>query len=88
MNEESYKKNIYQQLKCENINEEEKTEVNEGEKLKKEQAKISEIKEFGTSNMSGPDQSIQILPIIGQIEGHVVLPPQTKATKYEHIIPQ
>lgn len=88
MNEETYEKNIYQQLKCENINGEEKTESNEDEKLKKEQAKVSEIKEFGTSNMSGPDQSIQILPIIGQIEGHVVLPPQTKATKYEHIIPQ
>ncbi|MDU4659138.1 MAG: ATP-dependent Clp protease proteolytic subunit, partial [Clostridium butyricum] len=26
--------------------------------------------------------------VIGQIEGHSVLPPQTKATKYEHIIPQ
>ena len=37
--------------------------------------------------MNCVDQSIQILPIIGQIEGHVVLPPQTKATKYEHIIP-
>jgi len=88
MNEETYEKNIYQELKCANINEEEKTEGNEDEKLKKEQAKVSEIKELGTNNMSGPDQSIQILPIIGQIEGHVVLPPQTKATKYEHIIPQ
>ena len=88
MNQETYEKNIYQELKCGNINEEEKTEGNEDEKLKKEQAKVSEIKELGTSNMSGPDQSIQILPIIGQIEGHVVLPPQTKATKYEHIIPQ
>lgn len=88
MNEETYEKNIYQELKCANINEEEKTESNEDEKLKKEQAKVSEIKELGTNNMSGPDQSIQILPIIGQIEGHVVLPPQTKATKYEHIIPQ
>ena len=88
MNEQTYEKNIYQELKCGNINEEEKTEGNEDEKLKKEQAKVSEIKELGTNNMSGPDQSIQILPIIGQIEGHVVLPPQTKATKYEHIIPQ
>ena len=88
MNEQTYEKNIYQELKCENINAEEKTENNDEEKLKKEQAKVSEIKELGTSNMSGPDQSIQILPIIGQIEGHVVLPPQTKATKYEHIIPQ
>ncbi|MDO5780797.1 MAG: ATP-dependent Clp protease proteolytic subunit [Clostridium sp.] len=88
MNEETYEKNIYKQLKCDSINEDEKVESNEDEKLKKEQAKVSEIKELGTNNMTGPDQSIQILPIIGQIEGHVVLPPQTKATKYEHIIPQ
>lgn len=80
MNEETYEKNIYKELKCDSIHEE--------EKLKKEQAKVSEIKELGTNNMTGPDQSVQILPIIGQIEGHVVLPPQTKATKYEHIIPQ
>jgi len=25
---------------------------------------------------------------VGQIEGHLVLPPQNKTTKYEHIIPQ
>ncbi|PHB64953.1 translocation-enhancing protein TepA, partial [Bacillus toyonensis] len=28
------------------------------------------------------------LTIIGQVEGHVQLPPQNKTTKYEHIIPQ
>ncbi|TDL56210.1 peptidase S14 [Paenibacillus dendritiformis] len=28
------------------------------------------------------------LNIIGQIEGHIVLPPQNKTTKYEHVIPQ
>lgn len=88
MNNENYEKDIDQQLKCMSVSEEEKQEDNEEEKLKKEQAKVSEIKELGTNNMTGPDQSIQILPIIGQIEGHVVLPPQTKATKYEHIIPQ
>lgn len=58
------------------------------ENLSKEKNEREEIKEFGTANSSSNDQSIQILPIIGQIEGHVVLPPQTKATKYEHIIPQ
>lgn len=88
MNNENYEKDIDQQLKCMSVTEEEKQEDNEEEKLKKEQAKVSEIKELGTNNMTGPDQSIQILPIIGQIEGHVVLPLQTKATKYEHIIPQ
>lgn len=30
---------------------------------------------------------IHCLTVIGQIEGHYVLPEQTKSTKYEHIIP-
>lgn len=31
---------------------------------------------------------IHCLTIIGQIEGHTILPSQTKTTKYEHVIPQ
>ncbi len=31
---------------------------------------------------------VHFLSIIGQIEGHSVLPPQTKTTKYEFVIPQ
>lgn len=83
-------KNFYNELQCIHMGEGEKMndDVSENEKLKKEQAKVSEIKELGTNNMTGPDQSVQIIPIIGQIEGHAVLPPQTKSTKYEHIIPQ
>ncbi|PNB76409.1 translocation-enhancing protein TepA, partial [Pseudomonas sp. FW305-BF6] len=34
------------------------------------------------------DSKIHCLTIIGQIEGHVALPPQNKTTKYEHLIPQ
>ena len=30
---------------------------------------------------------IHCVSIIGQIEGHMVLPPDTKSTKYEHIMP-
>ena len=30
---------------------------------------------------------IHCLTIIGQIEGHYILPPQNKTTKYEHILP-
>ena len=77
-----------QGLKCGIIDEEKKSEEIKDENVSKEEEKVSEIKELGTTNMSGPSQSIQILPIIGQVEGHVVLPPQTKSTKYEHIIPQ
>lgn len=32
--------------------------------------------------------NIHCLNIIGQIEGHMVLPPQNKTTKYEYILPQ
>ena len=35
-----------------------------------------------------PRGVIQFLTIIGQVEGHILLPPTNKATKYEHIIPQ
>lgn len=49
---------------------------------------VENIKELGVTDIAKPDESIQILPIIGQIEGHMVQSPQTKTTKYEHIIPQ
>lgn len=45
---------------------------------------IDDIKEFGTSKNNFP---IKIVSIIGQIEGHTILPSQSKATKYEHILP-
>ena len=35
-----------------------------------------------------PRGAIQFLTIIGQVEGHILLPPTSKATKYEHVIPQ
>lgn len=38
-----------------------------------------------TKNKRG---TIHCLTIIGQIEGHMELPSQTKATKYEHVLPQ
>jgi len=37
---------------------------------------------------NNPRGVIQFLTIIGQIEGHILLPPTSKATKYEHVIPQ
>lgn len=46
------------------------------------------ITEFGTLRVPQQKSPIQTLVIIGQIEGHVVLPSQNKTTKYEHVIPQ
>lgn len=36
----------------------------------------------------GKNKKIHCVSIIGQIEGHDVLPPNAKTTKYEHLIPQ
>lgn len=46
------------------------------------------IKELGTSTVAGAKSDIHVLTVIGQVEGHMVLPSQNKTTKYEHLIPQ
>lgn len=51
-------------------------------------SEIQEIKEFGTTNLQNEQSNIHCLSIIGQIEGHILLPPHNKTTKYEHVIPQ
>lgn len=47
-----------------------------------------QIKEFGSGEVLAENSSIHCLTIIGQIEGHQILPENTKTTKYEHVIPQ
>lgn len=42
------------------------------------------VKDFG---MIGTKSGIEAVTIVGQIEGHYILPSQNKATKYEHILP-
>ena len=49
--------------------------------------KIEEINESGGIVAKGKGLNIHCLSIIGQIEGHYMLPEGQKATKYEHIIP-
>ena len=48
--------------------------------------KVESIESMGTAQI-GQDNPIACISIIGQIEGHMVLPEQSKATKYEHILP-
>ena len=45
------------------------------------------ILQMGSTLIRSKWGTIQILTIIGQIEGHQVLPPSSKTTKYEHIMP-
>ena len=48
----------------------------------------AQIKDMGSVTAPNPKGVIHCLTIIGQIEGHQVLPPETKTTKYEHVMPQ
>lgn len=47
--------------------------------------KGQDIKEYGTPIDTG--SPIKVVNIIGQIEGHMNLPPGNKTTKYEHLLP-
>ncbi len=60
----------------------------ENKKNNTENEQLEAIKELGSVETIGGKHKIFCLTIIGEIEGHNVLPEQTKTTKYEHIIPQ
>lgn len=46
-----------------------------------------QIIDMGMIAATGAPYNVHCLSIIGQIEGHYILPPQNKTTKYEHLIP-
>ncbi len=47
-----------------------------------------QLLESGSVTLHKAKHVIHCLTVIGQIEGHYILPPQNKTTKYEHVIPQ
>lgn len=49
---------------------------------------IMENKIEENQNIENKSERLQVIPIMGQIEGHQVLSPQTKTTRYEQLIPQ
>lgn len=55
----------------------------------KEEQKNNQIKEMGSADLDGSRSShrIKLLTIIGEIEGHEAVSGNTKATKYEHLLP-
>ena len=66
------------------VSECEQEENVESEKLAED---IRQIKEMGSVTLPDAKHVIHCLNIIGQVEGHYILPAQNKTTKYEHIIP-
>lgn len=60
---------------------EEKQEVQDQEQV------TQPIVDFGSSLIRTEKGTIYVLTIVGQIEGHQLLPPTSKSTKYEHVLP-
>ncbi|MCI9156862.1 MAG: peptidase S14 [Lawsonibacter sp.] len=48
---------------------------------------IQSVIDFGSSLIRTEQGTIYVLTIVGQIEGHQLLPPTSKSTKYEHVLP-
>ncbi len=56
---------------------------------RKQRLLLSNLKSLGQLNTpTSGESSIHTMIIVGQIEGHIILPGKNKTTKYEHIIPQ
>lgn len=51
------------------------------------QEQSEESEKYRDIAIPGAKHLIHCLSVIGQIEGHYILPPQNKTTKYEHIMP-
>jgi ATP-dependent protease ClpP protease subunit len=51
-------------------------------------ASLANLQQMGQMELPEPKSNIHVLNIVGQVEGHMVLPPQNKTSKYEHLIPQ
>lgn len=60
------------------------------ESLQDQEEKNEQIKEMGTLELSNnkTKHNIQLLTIIGEIEGHEAAAGSTKSTKYEHLLPK
>ena len=57
------------------------------EEEKKQSEELDDIVKNGSIITENSAARIHCLSIIGQVEGHYILPSEQKATKYEHLIP-
>ncbi|NLU50730.1 MAG: translocation-enhancing protein TepA [Syntrophomonadaceae bacterium] len=70
------------------MTEEERPRKTKTAKTTKPENRNENIKEFAQIEVPAFKSDIHCLTIVGQIEGHMVLPANNKTTKYEHVIPQ
>ena len=64
--------------------------ASQGDSQKERNEENTEIREMGTLDLGNGHSrhGIQLLTIIGEIEGHEAVSGNTKATKYEHLLPR
>ena len=60
-------------------------ESNENAQMKEQERE--QVVELGSDITKSSKGNIYTLTIIGQVEGHQVLPETAKTTKYEHVLP-
>lgn len=70
-----------------NYNSDNTSDENNESSAKQQLDQAEVIEETGSVRPHNAKHLIHCLTIIGQVEGHDVLPPQNKTTKYEHIMP-
>lgn len=66
---------------------EQKDKQQEEQGLLSTEQTIQPIVDFGSSLIQSKKGSVHVLTIVGQIEGHQLLPSTSKSTKYEHVMP-
>ena len=69
-----------------NVTEENKQDDTEEKDTTMDQRQ-QQLVDMGSSTITTQRGTIHTLTIVGQVEGHQILPPSTKSTKYEHVMP-
>ena len=77
-----------QESQTEYLDEEQDRSEEENDSQSQREEDRDQIYYSGSVTPEGGRHKIHCLTIIGQVEGHYILPPQNKTTKYEHVIPQ
>lgn len=77
-----------QTIKTAQNNQEDEDQSNENAGEQQVDQQTQQIIQTGGVTAPKGKHTIHCLTIIGQIEGHFILPAQNKTTKYEHVIPQ
>ena len=72
------------------VDEQENIDSGKEQNLKRENTQNEQIKEMGqvVLDSNSRKHKVELLTIIGEVEGHESAPSHSKTTKYEHVLPK